>query len=220
MIKDFPDIVILENRFIALPQKVIYWQEENALLVADVHLGKSATFRVAGVPIPEGSTDEDLQRLSDALEITGAKTVYFLGDLTHHRTGKTMEVIGKLQAWFARNTDKDFHLMTGNHDRHSGPLDELPWIKVHEELVIQDKFMLRHYPEKQPGYYVLSGHLHPSVRLKGRGGERLRLACSVFKKNLAILQAFGSFTGNSTHEPKPGETIFIAHNNEVFRLGI
>ncbi len=216
MLENFPDIILHDNRFIALPQKAFYWQEENALLLADLHFGKSATFRVAGVPIPEGSTDDDLKRLSDAIESTGAKTVYFLGDLTHHRTGKTKEVIGKLQAWFEKYSDLEFYLMTGNHDKYSGPLDELPWIKVHDELVVREKFLLRHYPEKEAGYYVISGHLHPSVKLKGHGRERLRLACSVFRKNLAILQAFGSFTGNSTIEPKEGDTIFIAHNGDVY----
>ena len=38
-----------------LPERAIYWERERALVVADLHWGKAATFRAAGVPLPPGT---------------------------------------------------------------------------------------------------------------------------------------------------------------------
>ncbi len=42
------------------------------LLIADWHVGKAATFRAAGIAVPEGDLDEELLRLDAMLEATGA----------------------------------------------------------------------------------------------------------------------------------------------------
>ena len=55
-----------------LPERAIYWPREGALIVADLHWGKAASFRAAGVPIPSGTTSADLARLNRALDRTGA----------------------------------------------------------------------------------------------------------------------------------------------------
>ena len=46
-----------------LPERALYWPRACTLVVADVHWGKAATFRAAGIPIPSGTTTEDLARL-------------------------------------------------------------------------------------------------------------------------------------------------------------
>jgi len=215
---NFPSIKIFDSSFIALPQRAVYWLEEETLLVSDTHFGKSAAFRATGIPIPEGNTRDDLKRLSDALQLTQAKKVTFLGDLIHHRASKTPEVLALLRDWFNSNKDVEFTLLMGNHDVSSDGIPEIPQIKVFQELIVRDKFLLKHYPEPREGYYVLCGHLHPGITLKGRGRERLRLGCSLFSKKMAVLQAFGSFTGNAKAEIQAGDTVFMAHDGEVFTV--
>lgn len=41
--------------FQLLPQRALWWASEKTLLVADVHLGKGATFRALGQPLPRGA---------------------------------------------------------------------------------------------------------------------------------------------------------------------
>ncbi|OYV00284.1 MAG: hypothetical protein CFE26_24210, partial [Verrucomicrobiales bacterium VVV1] len=41
----------------------------RALIVADVHLGKSATFRAKGLPVPEGDNEHDLGRLAALIDL-------------------------------------------------------------------------------------------------------------------------------------------------------
>ena len=49
-----------------LGDRAMYWAATRTLIVADVHVGKAATFRALGVPVPGGITAKDLARLSDA----------------------------------------------------------------------------------------------------------------------------------------------------------
>src|SRR5436190_20499208 len=64
-----------------LPDHAVYWPARNTLLVADLHLGKDAAFRTAGVPVPAGSTAKDLSRLSSLIGLSGAQRLVILGDL-------------------------------------------------------------------------------------------------------------------------------------------
>ncbi|NBP80976.1 hypothetical protein EBU58_09735, partial [bacterium] len=49
--------------FELLPGRGAWLPTSRTLLVADLHLGKAASFRHAGLPVPEGSSGGDLQRL-------------------------------------------------------------------------------------------------------------------------------------------------------------
>ncbi|MFL5519615.1 MAG: DEAD/DEAH box helicase, partial [Gemmatimonadales bacterium] len=71
-----------------LAERALWWPARRTLVVADVHLGKAATFRAAGIPIPSGSTGDDLARLDRALARTGATALVILGDLFHARVGR------------------------------------------------------------------------------------------------------------------------------------
>jgi len=61
----------------ALPQRAALWLDRCWLLVADLHFGKSATFRARGVPVPAGTTQADLARLTALIEATRARRLVF-----------------------------------------------------------------------------------------------------------------------------------------------
>ncbi len=56
-----------------LADKAIYWPEQRALLVADIHFGKAAAYRRLGQPVPHGTTQANLQRLDALLERYGCR---------------------------------------------------------------------------------------------------------------------------------------------------
>jgi Predicted ICC-like phosphoesterases len=49
-------------------ERCIFWENENALIVSDLHFGKSGHFRKSGIPIPQTVFKEDLQRLVNLLQ--------------------------------------------------------------------------------------------------------------------------------------------------------
>jgi hypothetical protein len=70
------------ERLVLLAEKAAFWPRGGALFIADFHLGKAATFRRAGIPLPAGTTSENLARLDRAVERTRAAQVIFLGDFS------------------------------------------------------------------------------------------------------------------------------------------
>ena len=80
-------------------------------------------------------------------------------------------------------------------------------------------FVLRHQPAPAEQGYTLAGHLHPGIVLAGPGLFRERLPCFVVGENVAVLPAFGSFTGLGMITPEPGERVFVVAEGEVVPVG-
>src|SRR6476661_1199071 len=77
------EFILQQQNFLLLPQKAMFWKEENMLIVADVHLGKVGHFRKAGIAIPRSMEQEDLAQLTDIAEVLKPESILFLGDLFH-----------------------------------------------------------------------------------------------------------------------------------------
>ena len=110
---DDADIVLLPGRAALLPAT-------QTLVCADVHLGKAATFRRAGLPVPEGSAQQDLTRLAGLIERYAARRLIIAGDLFHARAGCTPRVLREFTDFreqIRRVTDPDVVLVLGNHER-------------------------------------------------------------------------------------------------------
>jgi metallophosphoesterase superfamily enzyme len=43
-----------------LPEKAVFWPAQGMLIIADIHFGKAASFRAQGIPVPRGTTTENL----------------------------------------------------------------------------------------------------------------------------------------------------------------
>jgi DNA ligase-associated metallophosphoesterase len=180
-----------------------------------VHLGKDAAFRARAVPLPHGSTRSDLDRLSAALTETGADRLVILGDLFHAAAGMTDATLDALEAWRDRHAGVEVVLVRGNHDRSAGPAPERLHITERKAPVASAPFVYRHEPGSSAGGFVLCGHLHPVVRLDGRGGERLRLRCFYRRRDRLVLPAFGEFTGGHVVAPRTGEAAYAVADGEV-----
>ena len=84
-------------RLVLHPSGAIWLPDEAALLVADLHFGKAASFRRLGVPVPEASTGgtldqlrallDDLHRLPPELQSAQPVRLVVLGDLLHAARG-------------------------------------------------------------------------------------------------------------------------------------
>lgn len=203
-----------------MPERALFWQRACTLVIADVHWGKAATFRAAGIPIPGGATTDDLARLDSALRRTGARRLLVLGDLFHARAGRVAtRTLATLREWRERRAGLEIQLVRGNHDRHAGdPPDDLR-VNCVDSPAFLPPFVLRHEPRESPEGYTLAGHLHPGLVVSGAALQRERLPCFLVRPGLAILPAFGSFTGMAPVVPGLGDQAFVVADAEVLPIG-
>ena len=212
------DCTIAGERLALLPEKAMYWLREKTLFIADFHLGKAAAFRSAGIPMPSGTTTDNVKRLTSAVVSTGARRVVFLGDFLHAKAAKAPATEAAFGAWRERHRRLDLVLVRGNHDAHAGdPCGE--WrIACIDEGAAFGPFIANHHPEAVRGGYVLAGHIHPAVRLSDAGGS-FKLPCFWFSRKVGVLPAFGAFTGTAVVKPRAGDQVYVIAEDEVLRVG-
>ena len=161
-------------------------------LVSDLHWGKAETFQRHGIPVPGSILNPEL------------------GSLVQWDAEK-------LQDW-TREGRLKFTLILGNHDRK---LDHLPrsWpIEAMTGPLLQGPFAFVHEPEEVPlDHYGFSGHLHPTVVVRG-GHDRLRLPCFHVGRNFTVLPAFSHFTRGLIQSKAPGERIFAVAGPTVIEV--
>ena len=202
-----------------LPQRAAFLPAQRTLLIADAHIGKAATFRRLGLPVPHGTTAQTLALLDELIEGTGAARIVFLGDLLHSARGRAAATLEAVAQWRTRHPGLALTLVRGNHDRHAGdPPPEWGVEAVDEPLRI-GALALAHHPAPAAGAYVIAGHLHPCVVLGGRAHERLRLPCFHFGAAVCVLPAFGAFTGMHAVRPAAGDRVFAVADDSVREVG-
>jgi DNA ligase-associated metallophosphoesterase len=208
------EIVAAGQTMSLLPQRALYLPAHEALLVADVHLGKAASFRAQGVPVPESTTAATLARLDRILACLPVRRLFVLGDLLHDAQARNPLVIDALAAWRDAYGPLDVVLVRGNHDRAAGDPPACCGIRVADEPVRLADLRLCHEPGDGDEAFMLAGHVHPAFRLRGRR-DALRLPCFWFRAGGAVLPAFGEFTGSSTIVPAPGDRLFLTDSEMI-----
>jgi DNA ligase-associated metallophosphoesterase len=201
-----------------LPDRALLAEDSATLIVADAHFGKAATFRARGVPVPHGTTARNLGRLTDLVQATRARALVFLGDLFHARESYARETIAAMTAWRSAHAAIDMVLVEGNHDRSAGPMPEALAIRVVQEPWPLGPALLCHHPQQHDDGFVIAGHLHPAVRLSGRGDDNLRLPCFWWRERLAILPAFGEFTGGATIARETGDRVVAVAERRLYEI--
>src|SRR5260221_2792644 len=150
------------EKLVLLPEKVAYWPAQKALFVADFHLGKAASFRSAGIPLPSGTTTENVERLGRAIDKTGAKKVVFLGDFLHSAQGRAASTFGRFAAWRDSRSALELTLVRGNHDKKAGDPPQAWDVRCIEAGEALGPFIVNHEPGASRGGYSLAGHIHPA----------------------------------------------------------
>jgi DNA ligase-associated metallophosphoesterase len=206
----------LDQNLLLLPEKAIFWEDQQILIVADIHLGKVGHFRKAGIAIPKKMEQDDLAELSDLIHRYSPKTILLLGDLFHSELNNDWDW---LVLWRSLFTNLRMILVLGNHDVLNKTLysdlrfelfehfDAGPFRFSHEPL--EKKFL------PKAGLYVVSGHIHPGVVLKGAGRQMLTLPCFHFGKRQAIMPAFGKFTGKVRMKNSKEDQIFAVLQDKI-----
>ena len=231
-----------EEELILSAQRVLYYPAEKTLVVSDVHLGKAGHFRRYGIPIPTEVNQDNLSRLSQVIAQFNPERVLFLGDLFHSETNSEWD---DFKRWRLQYSTLEMTLILGNHELYSAQkyeelgLQVLPFLDskhirfLHDN---QDNYAglkgsqrttdsLSYGQEKTPQELEqhkavpikgwVSGHLHPGIKIQGKGRQRIILPCFVQQENELVLPAFGTFTGLHLITNKQAHIIAIAEHELI-----
>ncbi|MBL3658004.1 ligase-associated DNA damage response endonuclease PdeM [Fulvivirga sediminis] len=216
--KTFNGIYVIDikgERLLLLPEKALLWEKRGILLLADMHLGKVNHFRRSGIAVSSEPNNQNIDRFINLLQRWKPERVLFMGDLFHSHYNAEWEVLGQVLKYFPAIS---FELIIGNHDIMS----EYQYLKhqliLHEEPLYIGPFSLSHETIEEEAYYNIAGHLHPGVRLTGKGRQALKLPCFYFGSQHGLLPAFGEFTGLALVKPKKEDQIFVIINEQVLKV--
>lgn len=211
------------------PQGALIHPETRTAFISDLHLGKSASFRQAGLAVPEGSDTETLTRLNLLLSVYPIQTLVILGDLVHDAASLTDSLLEQLERLRSQTAAAAWHLVLGNHDQKAGQRLQTDWAARLGVKIFYDQWdgeisiLGLHAPDDfrdvaEGGQWQIAGHLHPSVVIQARARQRLRLPCFAYRDGQWLLPAFGAFTGSMPLVPKDYEGVYPLADGQVFTM--
>jgi DNA ligase-associated metallophosphoesterase len=209
---------VLSNTFLLSADRCIFWEEEKILILSDLHMGKTGHFRKSGIAVPQAVFKEDMQRLVTQIQLFNPLQVIMIGDMFHSENNKEHDFFLK---WRRDFSSLPIHLVKGNHDVLNEDWYTLADITAHTREMVLGNFVFVHdavdciVPKNR---YIFSGHIHPSITIRGLGKQSLRFPCFYFGKQYAVLPAFSKFTGTFGIEPKAGENVYALVKQTIIAL--
>lgn len=211
---------IRDEPVVLLPEKLVLLPAIKALLVADTHFGKAATFRKAGIPVPFGTTQTMLNTLSRAITKHAAERMVVLGDFVHSATRAEQDFESELKAWRTLHPDLALTLVAGNHDRGHSQLFAALDINVVSEPLLEPPFAFCHFHQanRDEKLFTFAGHIHPAARIPSRLNENAKVPCFAFSERVGILPAFGEFTGTAVVSANEFPNLYVVADNEIIDI--
>ena len=198
-------------RLLLLGDRALYWPQERLLVIADLHLGKGATFRAHGIAIPGGGTTHDLNRLDRLLLETSAQGLLILGDVLH---GGQPQASWR-DAWSAfrqRWHALEMTAIIGNHDRE---LAMLPLgLGLLQNSWRRQGIDFRHDASNAAGP-TIGGHLHPVTKI---AGEARRQPVFWVNTRRIVLPAFSAFTGGYLVRAVRGDDLYACNGEQLLQV--
>ena len=195
-----------------LPESAAFDAQHGLLFVSDLHLGKTAVFRDAGLALPEGSDDRILARLTHLMARTAAKSLVVLGDVFHAQSLGTQQVVTKLAM---HRGDVKWLIVPGNHDKRVPWSQWLPGAEILDEGDFVGPWRVRHFPPEELVEPTLCGHLHPGIALGAARQRKVKLPCFWQRRGALVLPAFGDFTGLKMIQREPEDQVWVTINDQI-----
>jgi len=188
------------------PERCMFWENQQTLILSDMHIGKTAHFRKAGIAVPQQVFQEDLHRLFQQIHFFSPQRIIVTGDLFHSEANLEHD-------WFSnwrRELDGiDFILVKGNHEILRNDVYRNLGIEiVDKELEIAPFFFSHDLVEEKLDGFSFVGHTHPGIHIQGKGKQSFVFPCFYFTSDFCILPAFSKFTGKHVVDLQKGETAY------------
>jgi uncharacterized protein len=210
----FLKVSIAEEEFTLCFEKCMLRHSDHALLIADLHIGKSNHFRKAGIAVPNKIAFDEIDKLNAVIQKYQPNKIVFLGDLFHSAYNQSVDLLHQL---IDNECNRSFILVEGNHDIMHSEVYQKLGIEVLDNI-IEKGIIYTHEPIQQSSLYNVFGHIHPGVMLTSKGRQSLRLPCFFIGPDYMILPAFGVFTGLAMMKATQDTEVYVIADQSVIKV--
>lgn len=211
---------IHNQSFILSHQRCLFWEQQKALVVSDLHIGKTGHFRKYGIAVPQDIFKEDMQRLLDQITFFKAEHLIVVGDMFHSVANKELELFKR---WRHDMAHVKIHLVKGNHDILKDSWYTETEIIVYQEQMTIGNFVFQHdftiNNQLATPNYIISGHIHPGILINGISKQSLRFPCFYFGNQYAIMPAFSRFTGLAAIKKQKDDNVYAIVDKSIIKVG-
>lgn len=203
------------QKFWLSPDRCIFWEEQKALIIADMHLGKESASHTGILP------HTNFERLLKNIFHFKANRIIIIGDFSQSPFNKELSVFKKWR--------KDFPLFRIDYIRGYQPIAKDSWLleanlTIHQKQWMLNGFCFRHLlasddpaDEVKGADFIFSGHLRPCIRISGTGNKALRLPCFYITQHQCLLPSFGKFNCQYQVKPLEGELVYVTDGLDIFQ---
>lgn len=199
--------------------RAIFWEEQKALILADLHFGKTGHFRKAGIGVPQTLFKEDLQRLVALIQFFKAQQLIVVGDMFHSKSNSEHALF---ERWRKDLSSLEVHLIKGNHDILQKEWYEQAGIHVYPEQLRISDFVFLHdagcKDDTMQDAFMFCGHLHPGITIRNTARQALHFPCFHFEADCCTLPAFSKFTGVTNIKRKITDKVFAIVEDQVMQM--
>ncbi len=192
----------------------LYLPSEDALCIADLHLGyEEALMESSGISLPSGQLKDVESKLESAISKCGCVSRLIInGDLKHVFAESSRQEWNEVPVFieFALSYVEEIILVRGNHDTFLGPLKRFgSAIKIVNTLSCGDTLFIHGHNRDferilsdRSERVVVIAHEHPIIVLGDRVGARVRLPCFLIgdldvTRELIVMPAFSPLAGGT-----------------------
>ena|SRR6218665_88803 len=208
------NITIQNEVFTLINQRALFWKKEKALILSDLHIGKTAHFRKNGIALANQIMKNDLERLSILIEYFQPEKFIVVGDLLH--AGDNSDV-DEFCTWQKHYPNIKFILVEGNHDKISKTLEKKLCLDSRSASLEIDDIAFVHDFDRSNSKFQITGHIHPGFVINSLV-KKIKLPCFVVSENQLLLPAFSEFTGLDTKNLPKGGRFYVFTDVEIYEI--
>lgn len=187
------------------PMGALYWAEQKALIVSDLHFEKGSSYAARGVMLPPYDTRTTLKRLATLIRKYEPTLIISLGDAFHDTDAEARMDEEDAAALEGLMKDREWLWILGNHD----PEPPARFAARTEIETTIGALTFRHEPVEGAAPGELAGHLHPCAKVSSEG-RLLRRRCFAVGADRLIMPAMGAYTGGLNILDEAYENLFAA----------
>ena len=162
--------------------------DENALVVADLHLGCEAALEYEGMSLPRVQTKAIESYLVDLVSSIAPRKLIVAGDLKHNFSRNLTQEWKDVTRFVRTLTDMvRVQVVKGNHDNYLGSILRECGIPLRRELTASGIRVLHGHSGKLDGQLTIMGHVHPSIRLRDNIGASFKDQCFLIDEGRRVL---------------------------------